>query len=84
MGGTSRPGRAPGPLFRLFEEEIGDLDPGFDENGVLFGSFNVVGGGQTGSDTLAPLAPGTGVATQRIHSGEVVTVDGSAGTVTPV
>jgi protein ImuB len=27
--GTSRPGRAPGPLFRLFEEEIGDLDPGF-------------------------------------------------------
>jgi protein ImuB len=27
--GTSRPYRAPGPLFRLFEEAIGDLDPGF-------------------------------------------------------
>jgi protein ImuB len=27
--GTSRPSRAPGPLFRLFEEGIGELDPGF-------------------------------------------------------
>jgi phosphohistidine swiveling domain-containing protein len=27
---------------------------------------------------------GTSVATQRIHSGQVVTVDGGAGTVTPV
>lgn len=27
--GTSRPSRAPKPLFRLFEEAIGELDPGF-------------------------------------------------------